>query len=73
MLVRVNVSVTVSRAYMTELALNTQQVTACRTHAGAACYAYTWGLARKQAAYRASGTSPSTLALHRELKHAQTD
>jgi Helix-turn-helix domain len=40
-------SMLVPRAYKTELALNDAQVTACRQHAGAARYAYDWGLARK--------------------------
>jgi putative transposase len=66
--------VTVTRAYKTELALNDQQVTACKRHAGAARYAYNWGLARKQAAYAATGTSPSAIDLHRELNALkQTD
>jgi putative transposase len=30
-------------------------------------YAYNWGLARKQEAYRATGKSPSALDLHRDL------
>src|SRR5215469_4477225 len=55
------------RAYKTELDLNHAQVTACKRHAGAARYAYNWGLARKQAAYLATGTSPSAIDLHREL------
>jgi putative transposase len=58
---------TVTRAYKTELALNNEQVTACRRHAGAARYAYNWGLQRRQEAYRATGTSPSAIDLHREL------
>jgi putative transposase len=58
---------TIQRAYKTELALNDQQLTACRQHAGAARWAYNWGLARKQDAYRATGTSPSAIDLHREL------
>jgi putative transposase len=58
---------TIQRAYKTELALNDQQITACRKHAGAARWAYNWGLARKQEAYRATGTSPSAIDLHREL------
>ena len=33
----------VRRAFKTELALNHEQVTACRRHAGAARYAYNWG------------------------------
>jgi putative transposase len=58
---------TVTRAYKTELDLNNRQVTACKQHAGAARYAYNWGLRRKQDAYAATGTSPSAIELHREL------
>ena len=58
---------TIQRAYKTELDLNDQQVTACRKHAGAARWAYNWGLARKQEAYCATGKSPSAIDLHREL------
>lgn len=57
----------VTRAYRTELELNDRQVTACKRHAGAARYAYNWGLARKQEAYKATGKSPSAIDLHREL------
>jgi len=57
----------VTRAYKDELDLNDRQVTACKRHAGAARYAYNWGLARKQEAYKATGTSPSAIDLHREL------
>jgi len=57
----------VTCAYKTELDLNDQQITACRKHAGAARWAYNWGLARKQEAYRATGKSPSAIDLHREL------
>jgi putative transposase len=64
----------VTRAYKTELDLNHRQVTACRRHAGAARYAYNWGLARKEEAYQASGRSPSAIDLHRELNaRKQTD
>jgi putative transposase len=58
---------TIQRAYKTELALNNKQVTACKKHAGAARWAYNWGLQRKQEVYRATGTSPSAIDLHREL------
>jgi putative transposase len=58
---------TIQRAYKTELDLNDQQVTTCRKHAGAARWAYNWGLARKQEAYKATGKSPSAIDLHREL------
>src|SRR5690242_21884563 len=58
---------TIQRAYKTELDLNEQQITACRQHAGAARWAYNWGLRRKQETYRATGKSPSAIDLHREL------
>src|SRR4029077_13874262 len=58
---------TVQRAYKTELDLNNQQITACRKHAGAARWAYNWGLARNEEAYRATGKSPSAMDLHRDL------
>src|SRR5262252_8983812 len=65
---------TIQRAYKTELALNNEQITACRKHAGAARWAYNWGLARKQESYRATGKSPSAIDLHRELNTLkQTD
>jgi putative transposase len=57
----------IQRAFKTELALNNAQITACKKHAGAARWAYNWGLARKQEAYRATGKSPSAIELHREL------
>ncbi len=64
----------VIRAYKTELDLNNWQETACRKHAGAARYAYNWGLARKQEAYKATGKSPNAIDLHRELNALkQTD
>lgn len=58
---------TIQRAYKTELDLNDQQITACRKHAGAARWAYNWGLTRKQNEYHATGKSPSAIDLHREL------
>src|SRR5690348_13874 len=57
----------IQRAYKTELALNNAQITACKKHAGAARWAYIWGLQRKQEAYRATGKSPAAIDLHREL------
>ena len=56
---------TIQRAYQTELALNNEQLTACKRHAGAARWAYNWGLARKQESYHATGTSRSAIELHR--------
>lgn len=57
----------VTRAYKTELALNNEQVTACKQHAGAARYAYNWALHIKQERYKATGKSPYAMELHREL------
>jgi putative transposase len=59
--------VNITCAYKTEVALNDKQTTACKRHAGAARFAYNWGLARKQEVYAATGTSPSAIDLHREL------
>ena len=59
--------VLVQRAYKTELDLNDQQVTACRQHAGAARWAYNWGLQVKQERYKATRKSPTAMALHCEL------
>lgn len=55
------------RGYKTELDLTNVQRTACFKHAGVARFAYNWGLARKQAAYKAGEKVPSALDLHREL------
>jgi putative transposase len=57
----------VQRAYKTELDLSDRQVTACRQHAGAARWAYNWGLRVKQERYTATKKSPNAIALHREL------
>jgi putative transposase len=57
----------VTRAYKTELDLNHEQVTACKRHAGAARYAYNWGLARRQEEYKATKKSRNAIELHREL------
>ena len=55
------------RAFKTELDLNNQQSSACVRHAGAARFAYNWGLGRKIAAYQAGEKTPSAIDLHREL------
>jgi putative transposase len=57
----------VQRAYKTELDLNDRQITACKQHAGAARWAYNWGLRVKQERYQATRRSPNAIALHREL------
>jgi hypothetical protein len=55
------------RACKTELDLNNTQKTACARHAGAARWAYNWGLARKMEAYRKGEKVPTAIDLHREL------
>ena len=57
----------IQRAYKTELDLSDRQATACKQHAGAARWAYNWGLQVKQEQYRATKKSPTAIDLHREL------
>jgi IS605 OrfB family transposase len=57
----------ITRGYRTELDLNNKQITACKQHAGAARFAYNWGLKRKQEVYKQTGRSISAMELHREL------
>jgi putative transposase len=57
----------VQRAYKTELDLTDHQVTACKRHAGAARWAYNWGLQINQERYKACKKSPRAIELHREL------
>jgi putative transposase len=59
--------VKILRAFKTELDLNNKQKTACRQHAGAARFAYNWGLARKKAAFANGEKTPTAIDLHREL------
>jgi transposase len=59
----------ITRGYRTELDLNNKQITACKKHAGAARYAYNWGLKRKQEVYQTTGRRISAMELHRELNH----
>lgn len=55
------------RGYKTELDLNNVQRTACLKHAGAARYAYNWGLSRYQEEYVAGRKTPNAISLHKEL------
>jgi putative transposase len=57
----------IQRAYKTELDLNNPRTIACRKRAGAARWAYNWGLTRKQEHCRTTGKTPSAIDLHREL------
>ena len=53
------------RGFKTELDLNNKQRTACLRHAGAARFAYNFGLRRKAEAYQAGEKVPSAIDLHR--------
>jgi transposase len=57
----------ITRGYRTELDLNNEQITACKKHAGAARFAYNWGLRRKQEVYKRTARSIWAMELHREL------
>lgn len=57
----------VRRGYKTELRLNDKQRTACLKHAGAARYAYNWGLNQKKMAYENGEKTPNAIELHRRL------
>jgi putative transposase len=57
----------VLRGYKTELDLKNEQRTACLKHAGAARFAYNWGLSRSIEVYRTTGQRPSAVKLHKEL------
>jgi transposase len=60
----------VQRAYKTELDLNNRQIAACKQHAGAARWAYNWGLRVKQERYKSTKRSPTAIDLHRDLNAA---
>src|SRR6185437_13700076 len=53
--------------YKTELSLNNKQRTACLKHAGAARYAYNWGLNQKKQAMDAKIKIPTAIDLHKRL------
>lgn len=57
----------IKRAYKFELDLNNEQRTACLKHAGAARWAFNFGLRRKEEAYAAGEKTPTAVDLHREL------
>jgi putative transposase len=57
----------VKRAYRIALRPSRKQRAAFAQHAGAARWAWNWGLARKRAAYEATGKSPGAIELHRQL------
>jgi len=55
------------RAYKTELDPNKRQRTLLAKSAGAARWAYNWGLSRKKEVYEQTGKSLSAIDLHKEL------
>ena len=57
----------ITRGYKTELDLNNRQRTHCLQHTGTARFAYNWGLARRKAAYEATGETLTAIDLHKEL------
>ena len=57
----------IQRGFRTELDLNNAQKSLCAQHAGAARFAFNWGLARKMDAYQAGNKMPTAIDLHREL------
>ncbi len=57
----------IQRAYKTELRLNNQERTLLTGCAGAARFAYNWGLRQSVDAYEVTGKRPSYPELHRQL------
>ncbi|CDM65201.1 RNA-guided endonuclease InsQ/TnpB family protein [Pyrinomonas methylaliphatogenes] len=57
----------VNRAYRYELDPNVQQRILLAKHAGAARFAYNWGLARRIELYQQTGKSTNAIEQHREL------
>jgi len=55
------------RAYKVEIDPNNKQRTALLQHAGAARFAWNWGLARRKAEYESTGKSSNAIAQHRQL------
>ena len=55
------------KSYKTELDPNDKQVTHLLQHAGAARWAYNWGLRRKIAARQSQQKTPTAIDLHKEL------
>jgi putative transposase len=57
----------INKGYKTELDLNNYQRTSCRRHAGAARYAYNWGLRIKKDAMDKKEKIPTSIDLHKKL------
>lgn len=59
--------VEILRAYKVEIDPNNVQRTALLKHAGAARFAFNWGLARRKQEYEEAGKSSNAIAQHRQL------
>ena len=57
----------VLKAYKTEIDPNNVQRTALLRHAGAARFAFNWGLAKRKREYEENGKSSNAMELHRQL------
>ena len=57
----------VERAYRYELDPNVRQRVLLAKHAGAARFAYNWGLARRIELYERTGRTTNAIEQHREL------
>jgi len=55
------------RGYKVELKINNKQRTLLRKHAGAARFAWNWGLARRIEEYKATGKYSNAIEQHRQL------
>lgn len=63
----------IQRGYKTELRLNNKQKTACLKHAGAARFAYNWGMNQKKMAMEVKDKIPNAIELHRRLNALKKD
>lgn len=57
----------IQRAFKVELRPNNKQRSAFAQHAGAARWAYNWGLAKRIESFKETGKSPNAMELHKEL------
>jgi putative transposase len=57
----------INRAYKTELDPNRAQLLSLKKHAGAARFAFNWGLARRIEEYKKTGKSPNAIEQHKQL------
>jgi hypothetical protein len=63
----------IQRAYKTELDLNDKQTTAFRKHAGAARWAYNWGVGAKTGSLPSHGQDAGSVRPAPRTQRAQAD